>query len=255
MQAAERRSPTAAAVQAAADPIEDWSAEQDVVRRAVVQPGRPQPNISRPGSGVRVPRHRGRRAVPLAQPRLPVATGAVGRPAVEGVVWREQLPSRLVAPVPTSLCPPHWRGTLANADDFVSAVNAAGSGDHVMCGVCSELPPGTTGLAAPRDVTATLVLMGGRHCPLATTALRAPARDVRGQTRLSKLHFLRIWLELLALGLEACQCGRMHSARSHGLSARCGLRAVPAAAGVDALQGQSQAVLADADTADTRFGP
>ena len=97
--------------------------------------------------------------------------------------------------------------------------------------------------------------MGGRHCPLATTALRAPARDVRGQTRLSKVHFLRIWLELLALGLEACQCGRMHSARSHGLSARCGLRAVPAAAGVDALQGQSQAVLADADTADTRFGP
>ena len=159
VQAAERRSETAAVVQAATDPIEDWRAEQEPASRGPVPPWRPRPPAPKSGSAARAPRLRGRGVKPLAQPRLPAATVVASRPAVEGTAWREQLPSRPAAPVPIALCPSHWKGTLVGADDFVSAVNAAGSGDSVICGVCSEVPPGTTGLLVPPDVTATLVLL------------------------------------------------------------------------------------------------
>ena len=81
-----------------------------------------------------------------------------------------------------------------SADDLVFCVNAAALGANILTGVCSELPPGTSGLAVPRGVTATVVLMGGHHCPLPTTELHALARCIRGQTRFHKLHFLQLGL-------------------------------------------------------------
>jgi len=85
--------------------------------------------------------------------------------------------------IPVRLAPSHWHGTLVAPADFVSAVNAASSGSHIFTGVCAQLPEGTTGLVVPPDLTTTVLLLDGHACTLPTTALRAPALCMRGQTR------------------------------------------------------------------------
>jgi hypothetical protein len=86
--------------------------------------------------------------------------------------------------------------------DFVSAVDAASSGSHVVTGVCAQLPEGTTGLVVPPDVTATVLALDGHACTLPTTALRAPASCMRGQTRIHKLCYVQLGLKQWPLRWE-----------------------------------------------------